>query len=346
MVLGTFAALSMLLAVVPVSALAATSGSIQKELDSVAAAYGKLETQLAQTEASEAKLQQQRLEADKIIDAKAIALQKRAGYMYKQGGATSLMGQLLTAPNLSVFVKRAYYLSVLTSGDAELVEDLTLTQARSDAIAAELTATETRQRAVGAQLKSKRADLQKRYRELKSAEDATRREAQAKLKAGKIASEAKRRQLEAAAKGETSAKVRQTGKFSSFTLPIKGPVGFADTWGAPRSGGRRHQGTDVMAPCGAPVVAVTEGAIQRVSSGGNGGISAYVRAGNGDVFFYAHLQSIASGVSAGKRVTPGDLIGYNGNSGNARGGPCHVHFEWQPGGGRPVNPYALLASSR
>lgn len=109
-------------------------------------------------------------------------------------------------------------------------------------------------------------------------------------------------------------------------MPIKGPVGFADTWGAPRSGGRRHQGTDVMAPCGAPVVAVSEGAIQRVSSGGSGGITAYVRSGNGDVFYYAHLQSIAAGVGSGKQVAPGDLIGYNGNSGNASGGPCHVHL--------------------
>lgn len=336
----------MLLAVFPVSALAVTSGSIQKELDSVASAYGKLETQLAQTEARGAKLQKQQLEAGKIIDAKADALQKRAGYMYKQGGATSLMGQLLTAPNLGVFVKRAYYLSVLSSGDAELVEDLTLTQERSDAIAAELRTTATRQRAVSDQLKARRADLEKRYREAKKVEDAKRRESQDKLKAGKIASEAKRRQLEAAAKGESSTKVGQAGKFSRFTLPLQGPVGFANTWGAPRSGGRRHQGTDVMAPCGAPVVAVTEGAIKRVSSGGSGGVALYLRAGNGDVFYYAHLRNTVAGVVSGKGVAPGELIGYNGNSGNAAGGPCHVHFEWQPGGGGAAPSYALLASAR
>jgi murein DD-endopeptidase MepM/ murein hydrolase activator NlpD len=73
---------------------------------------------------------------------------------------------------------------------------------------------------------------------------------------------------------------------------------------------------------------------------------AYMKAGNGDEFFYAHLQSYAPGVGAGKRVAAGEVIAYNGKSGNARGGPCHVHFEWHPGGGRPVNPYPLLAGAR
>lgn len=339
-------AVTTVLAGLPVGAAAATSASIQKDLNSVAAAYGKLESQLAQTQSRAARLTQQRLEADKIIGARAAALQKRAGYMYKQGGATSLMGQLLTAPNLGVFFKRAYYLSVLTSGDTRLVEDLRLTQARSDAISAELVATESRQRAVAARLKSERSALEAKYREAKKAEDTQRRQAQAKLRSAKIADEAQRRRLESVAKGDVPTKVGQVGKFDRFTLPIKGPVGFADTWGAPRSGGRSHQGTDVMAPCGAPVVAVTQGAIKRLSNGGTGGVQAYVRAANGDVFFYAHLQSIAPGVAAGKPVAAGDQIGYNGNSGNASGGPCHVHFEWQPGGGPAVPSYALLNSAR
>jgi murein DD-endopeptidase MepM/ murein hydrolase activator NlpD len=101
-----------------------------------------------------------------------------------------------------------------------------------------------------------------------------------------------------------------------------------------------------MAPCGAPVVAVTDGVVSRLDSGGAGGTMAYLRAGNGDQFFYAHLQGYAAGVSQGKRVAAGEVIAYNGKSGNARGGPCHVHFEWHPGGSRPANPYPLLAGAR
>ncbi|MGH2810331.1 MAG: M23 family metallopeptidase, partial [Actinomycetota bacterium] len=192
-------------------------------------------------------------------------------------------------------------------------------------------------------LKARQARLEGRLREAMKAEESRKRAAAAKLKASRTVSESQRRSLEAAAKG-----VRLTGggKFGSFALPIAGPAGFADTWGAARDGGRRHQGTDVMAPCGAPVVAVTSGTITRTMSGGAGGIMAYLRANNGDVFFYAHLQGFSDGTAAGRRVSTGDLIARNGNTGNARGGPCHVHFEWHPGGGRPVNPYSLLASAR
>ena len=101
-----------------------------------------------------------------------------------------------------------------------------------------------------------------------------------------------------------------------------------------------------MAACGAPVVAVTGGVISNLSAGGNGGIMLYLRARNGDVFFYAHLRGYAGGISSGSGVDAGELIAYNGNTGNARGGPCHVHFEWHPGGGGPVNPYPLLAAVR
>jgi murein DD-endopeptidase MepM/ murein hydrolase activator NlpD len=94
------------------------------------------------------------------------------------------------------------------------------------------------------------------------------------------------------------------------------------------------------------VVAVTDGTVFNLHAGGNGGIMAYLRAGNGDVFFYSHLRGYASGIRNGSRVTVGQKIGMNGNTGNARGGPCHVHFEWHKGGGRAVNPYPLLNSAR
>jgi murein DD-endopeptidase MepM/ murein hydrolase activator NlpD len=326
--------------------LAASTGSIQKELDSLAKAYGNLEVQIGQTEARRTRLTQEKRNAERIIASRAAALRNRAGYMYKNGGANSFLGQLLTAPNLNVFIKRVYFLSVLGKSDSELVEGLTISQARSDRVSAELDATAARQRALANDLRSRRRQLEAKFQEVTRIQDAQRREAQARLRAGRVADQSKRRQLEATARGEVSRKVVSAGRFGRFSLPIAGPAGFTDTWGARRGGGRRHQGTDVMAPCGAPVVAVTDGVVSRLASGGAGGTMAYLKAGNGDQFFYAHLQSYAAGIGQGKRVSAGEVIAYNGRSGNARGGPCHVHFEWHPGGGRPSNPYPLLAGAR
>lgn len=341
-----FVSVAALLALLPVGAQAATSDSIQKEMDRVAAAYGKVQTQLAQTEARQTALEKEAEDAERIVNQKAEALKLRAGYMYKTGGFSNLMGQLLTSNSLGTFIKRMHYISVLGSSDAELVDEVVVNQARADEIRSQLAAAEQRQETLAGRLRSQREALEDRYAEVRKAEEGRRRAAQEQLRTKKIADQATRRRLEATAKGETPSKVGSAGRFSKFTLPIAGASGFANTWGAPRSGGRRHQGTDVMAPCGARVVAVTDGVITRTMSHGNGGIMAYMRANNGDVFLYSHLRGYAAGISAGRRVSAGELIGSNGNTGNARGGPCHVHFEWHPGGGRPVNPYPLLASAR
>lgn len=125
---------------------------------------------------------------------------------------------------------------------------------------------------------------------------------------------------------------------SSGTCPVPS-ARFTDTWGAPRSGGRSHKGTDMMASRGAPVYAVASGVV-RTRSGGAGGIALYLQATNGDVFYYAHNS--ANVVGNGERVQAGQLIARVGNSGNASGGVNHVHFERAPGGGSAVNPYRFL----
>lgn len=292
-------------------ALAADPAAIQDQLNRTAAEYGRLETQLAITESKIQKLEKDLQQADTVISQKNVLMRERAGYLYKHGGVGTYLEGLLFAPDIQVFLKRLQLLGVMGDKDSKLVEGLRMTQARAGIIREELGATQRRQRGLADQLKSKQRQLQIQFKGAQGA-----------------------------------AKVGRFGKFDSFTLPIAGPLAFANTWGAPRSGGRRHKGTDVMAPCGASVVAVTNGTIQNLHSGGNGGIMLYLRASNGDVFFYSHLRGYASGTGVGKRVSTGELIAYNGNTGNARGGPCHVHFEWHPGGGAPVNPYPLLAAVR
>jgi murein DD-endopeptidase MepM/ murein hydrolase activator NlpD len=121
---------------------------------------------------------------------------------------------------------------------------------------------------------------------------------------------------------------------------LERPYSYVDSWGAARSGGRSHQGTDVMAPHGARVFAFVNGVVSRESSSTNGGIQLYLQGDNGVEYFYAHLSGYA--VSTGTRVRAGQLIAYNGQTGNARYTAPHVHFEVHPGGGTPVNPYPHL----
>lgn len=125
------------------------------------------------------------------------------------------------------------------------------------------------------------------------------------------------------------------------TCPVAGAVRFSDSWGAARSGGRAHQGVDMIAARDTPLVAVYSGKIRRLSNGNLSGLAIWLQADNGDLFFYAHLEAYAD-ISAGQSVSEGQVIGYNGSSGNAPEFLPHLHFEYHPGGGSAVNPYPLV----
>jgi peptidoglycan LD-endopeptidase LytH len=118
----------------------------------------------------------------------------------------------------------------------------------------------------------------------------------------------------------------------AIVCPMPGSA-YGDTWGAPRSGGRRHEGVDMLAPTGTPIFAVVSGTV-RFSQNRLGGNAVSLVGDNGNRYYYAHLSRY-EGTS--RRVTQGELIGYNGDTGNATGVP-HLHFEVRPGGGLAVNP--------
>jgi peptidoglycan LD-endopeptidase LytH len=125
----------------------------------------------------------------------------------------------------------------------------------------------------------------------------------------------------------------------SFVCPVQGPHAFVDSWGAPRSGGRRHQGVDMMAARGVPTVAPVSG---RVEHRGNslGGLSWHVYGDDGNYYYGTHLSAYAN--QGAGRVAAGTVIGYVGDTGNAAGNP-HLHFEIHRGGrGNPINPYPTV----
>ncbi len=123
--------------------------------------------------------------------------------------------------------------------------------------------------------------------------------------------------------------------------PVAGPVTFSDTWGAPRSGGRTHKGVDMFSARGTPIVALFDAVIKRISLNNLGGNALWLRADNGDEFYYAHLDSYGD-ITVGQRVPAGYVVGYNGTTGNAQEWLPQLHLEWHPGGGAAVNPYPLV----
>lgn len=125
-----------------------------------------------------------------------------------------------------------------------------------------------------------------------------------------------------------------------FLCPVVGGAAFANTWGAPRSGGRRHKGVDMFAPRNTPLQAVVSGTV-RFSSNSLGGRATHVYGDDGVTYYYAHLEGYPSGISSGQRVSAGTIVGYLGNSGNARYTSPHLHFEIRPGG-VAVNPYPTV----
>jgi len=129
-----------------------------------------------------------------------------------------------------------------------------------------------------------------------------------------------------------------------MTCPVAGPVHFIDSFGAPRSGGRTHQGVDMMADRGTPLVAIESGTIGRLNNGGLGGITIWFHGDGGDQYYYAHLDDWSPGLAAGQHVDVGTLVGYVGSTGNAPDAYPHNHFEIHPDGGAAINPYPTVAA--
>ncbi len=111
---------------------------------------------------------------------------------------------------------------------------------------------------------------------------------------------------------------------------------FTNDWGQPRSGGRRHEGTDMLAPRGTPVIAPVAGIVKK-STSGSGGLTFNLKADDGFTYVGMHL----SAYGADGPVQAGDVIGYVGDTGNAKG-TNHLHFEIQLGKGAKTNPFGTL----
>ncbi len=129
---------------------------------------------------------------------------------------------------------------------------------------------------------------------------------------------------------------------TALPVPVEGvrTRALRDTWGGARSEGRKHEGIDIFAKRGTPVVSSTEGIVTQVGTNRLGGLVVWVTGPGGQRHYYAHLDRY-SDVEAGMRIEAGRVLGYVGNTGNAKGTPPHLHYGIYETGGA-INPYPLL----
>lgn len=320
--------MALLLATLPVAAQGQSSISdakarleqIEAELDAVTArvqrldgAGHELEHRIETARARRARA----LQRLRVLQRQAI---ERADALYRSGG-TDMIEALFSAQTFGELSERAEIMSRLSIGDAEVFIELSRTKLELERLARQLEQDSQALAAVQQDLEDEAARLQAHF-------EAVQDEYQSLLD-------------ELAAQQSASAPAaRLAASSGGMACPVAGPRSFINDWGFPRSGGRTHQGTDIMAPAGTPVVAIVSGTVQDMGYGSSAGYWQILYGDDGNSYWYMHnSENLRSG-----RVGAGEQIATVGNTGNAAGGPTHLHFEYHPGGGGPANPYPLLVT--
>jgi murein DD-endopeptidase MepM/ murein hydrolase activator NlpD len=294
----------------------ATAKSRQKKLQ---AALDEATAELDQIE-TEQGFAEQRLQAANsrlgiVRDDLARARRTLSGHvasLYKAGGTRPLSGIL--GSSAEVVVSRVEFETILQEGQVAAVADAKIAYDSYEAAIADVKAAMAQMAKLEARSKATVAKLTRTFEKAKQSAD-------------KLA-------------GFNPTHL-VNGRFES--CPVSKPYSFVDSWGAPRSGGRTHKGTDIMNPLGNTVHAIVDGVVSRQTSSSLGGISLYLKGDDGNEYYYAHLMRYTSAV--GQRVKAGEMIAINGQTGNARFTAPHVHFEVHPGGGAPVNPYPYVKAA-
>jgi murein DD-endopeptidase MepM/ murein hydrolase activator NlpD len=303
----------------PLSDARARERALRSELEQATRALEAADAAFYEAERNLQFSQRRLLATRRDLDSSRSALAGQAAALYRSGGL--VMADALLDRNADRIPARMELAMVVVSRQADTLASAEAASAAYTSALEQVTADERRTQMLREKAKDAMGDLTDRLRE---AERAT-----ARLSALDRSRSA----------NTTPVTVSGGGRIACL---MARPYTYVDTWGAPRSGGRSHQGTDVMAPYGTKVLAYTDGVISRESSNAYGGITLYLQGDNGVEYYYAHLASYA--VPEGSRVRAGQYIANNGQSGNARYTAPHVHFEVHPGGpgSSPVNPYLYV----
>ncbi len=299
----------------------------ESELLQLAAAWQRSEAKLAQAEDAEARARREIALLEETLAEANEQLGRRAREMFMSGGSPTI-AVLLTSDSITEAADRWEFASSVAQGDLDLATRVAVQTELLRRDRADLERAIGDQAVVVAELEGQKSALEARISDLEALE--------ADLQRKLAAQQAARTGGEGGPGPQPDPGPVGTGPIQ--VCPVAGPNAFTDSFGDPRPGGRSHEGIDMIASRGTPVVAVRSGTVHRTSSS-IGGLGAVVyHDGSADWTFYTHLDSYgASG--EGAHVSAGDVIGYVGNTGTT---VYHLHFEYHPGGGAAVNPYSML----
>lgn len=268
-----------------------------------------------------------------VLERKAVA---RAVDLYRSG-QTDMLEIFLGSSNISELADGAMMLSRVAEHEDEVFTALVRSDQELAALNLALEADRARLRRTAQSVEASSKELQDTFSELSSEYDALKRRLEA---AARRAAQAEAASSSSASSGlapvAPTAPVAPSG---GMACPVGGAVSFIDSWGDPRSG-HTHQGVDMMAGYGTPVMAITSGVVTLSSYGSSSGNWIILSGSDGNAYWYMHNDQNL--VSSGS-VSAGQQIATVGDTGNAAGTP-HLHFEYHPGGGAAVNPYPLVAS--
>jgi murein DD-endopeptidase MepM/ murein hydrolase activator NlpD len=314
------------------SAARARLAVVQAELNRMVARYSEAQSRFANTQeqidglrAEVARVKERRELVRELVTA-------RVRRVFETGGADTIQ-ILLTADSFAQFTDRIQYLGRLAQGDDELIYESQTTSEEMRRTGEDLARLSKTQVAIIGSLAAQKAAIARLFSEQSSLVGRLRE---------RLADEQAAAARRTAALADAAARAVGGGPLKA--CPVGQPRSFTDDFGQPRYGGgfHYHQGIDILAPLGTPVYAAQSGRFE-ANSNDLGGISANVYSDSGDKTYYAHMSSYA-GVPSGAHVPAGMQIGHVGNSGDAAGGPYHLHFEYHPGGGSAVDPYQMLVA--
>lgn len=321
-------AVTVALVAAPAVAHARTAAQIARELADVRARvktagsqYDKALRGLERTDDRIKATDRRIIQETRNLEAAEAQLASRVDAIYRSSDEAGSLTFLLGATTFEDFVTRADLIEMIGDRDAALIIQVRDSKVQLERSRKELASSRSRQASEVAVFKQRRKALETELQKI---------QAQYARLLGELAAAMAR---ERAAGTITYVPKGRNG----MVFPVRGAHYYSNTWGAKRSGGRHHKGTDVMSPRGTPCVAVTSGTA-RAHTSGLGGLSITITGDNGWTYYYAHLNGYAV---HGGRVSAGQLVGWVGSSGNARGGAPHLHFQMGPGG-RWVNPYPYL----
>ncbi len=255
---------------------------------------------------------------------------------------------LLTGARLSDIGELQVILEQSARADSRLLDAARERRAELETLRAELeTAEAAEEKRVAAKQRLRervQAAAAARKQRLSSASAELRRLIAAREKARRVAAARLQTQAQVAPTGSPSAAAPSAIPAGDYVFPIAGATSFSDDWLYPRPGGRYHQGIDLFAARGTPIVAIADGTLSRVGWNTLGGWRLWLRDTNGTEYYYAHFDSFAPAARDGAGVSKGTVLGYNGDSGSARGTSPHLHLQIHPGGGGPVRPWPYVTS--